>query len=132
MSKISAITTEFARAITQLGTDDFVPAIASILCDLAGADDATVIVYGQEELPTISFARPLAGQPESALTTYLSGPFLLDPFYRAAAYDKQFGVFDLGMYLFEFISDRFQILAGKYFFQRIINLHCVRNNAVTP
>ena len=58
-------------------------------------DDATFIVYGHEELPTISFARPLAGKEESSLATYLTGPFLLDPFYRAAAYDQQFGVFRL-------------------------------------
>ena len=95
MSKLTAITSDFARAIEQLGTDNFVPTIADVLCGLANADDATVIVYGHEELPTISFARPLAGKQESSLATYLTGPFLLDPFYRAAAYDGEFGVFRL-------------------------------------
>ena len=95
MSKLTAITSDFARAIEHLGTEHFVPTIADVLCGLVNADDATVIVYGHEELPTISFARPLAGKEESSLATYLTGPFLLDPFYRAAAYDQQFGVFRL-------------------------------------
>ena len=38
---------------------------------------------------------PLKGKYESTLSTYLTGPFLLDPFYRAAAYDEHFGVFRL-------------------------------------
>ena len=95
MSKLTAITSDFARAIEHLGTEDFVPTIADVLCGLVNADDATVIVYGHEELPAISFARPLAGKEESSLATYLTGPFLLDPFYRAAAFDQQFGVFRL-------------------------------------
>ncbi|MEC7992421.1 MAG: helix-turn-helix transcriptional regulator [Pseudomonadota bacterium] len=95
MSKLTAITSDFAKAIEHLGTEHFVPTIAEVLCGLVNADDATVIVYGHEELPTISFARPLAGKEESSLATYLTGPFLLDPFYRAAAYDQQFGVYRL-------------------------------------
>ena len=78
MSKLTAITSDFARAIEHLGTEHFVPTIADVLCGLVNADDATVIVYGHEELPTINFARPLAGKEESSLATYLTGPFLLD------------------------------------------------------
>ena len=95
MSKLIDITPAFAQVVEQLGTEHFVLTIAEMLCEFIGADDATIIVYGHEELPTISLARPLAGKAESSLTTYLTGPFLLDPFYRAAAYDKQFGVFRL-------------------------------------
>ena len=72
MSKLTAITSDFARAIEHLGTEHFVPTIADVLCGLVNADDATVIVYGHEELPTISFARPLAGKEESSLATYLT------------------------------------------------------------
>ena len=58
------------------------------------ADDATVIIYEQGELPGIAYAKPLEGAAETALNTYLTGPFLLDPFYRATRHDNQFGVFD--------------------------------------
>ena len=61
----------------------------------AQADDATVIIYEQGELPGIAYAKPLEGAAETALNTYLTGPFLLDPFYRAAQHDDQFGVFRL-------------------------------------
>ena len=95
MSKLEDTTIAFSHTIDKLGTDDFIPTLADTLCALADADDATVIVYGYEEMPSVSFARPLRGKYESTLSTYLTGPFLLDPFYRAAAYDERFGVFRL-------------------------------------
>ena len=95
MSKLEDTTVAFAHTIEKLGTEEFIPALADTLCAFADADDATVIVYGYEEMPSIAFARPLKGKYESTLSTYLTGPFLLDPFYRAAAYDEHFGVFRL-------------------------------------
>ena len=44
MSKLEATTVAFSHTIDKLGTDEFIPALADTLCDLAGADDATVIV----------------------------------------------------------------------------------------
>ena len=41
---------------------------------------------------------PLPGLSKESMKApehYLTGPFLLDPFYRAAAYDEHFGVFRL-------------------------------------
>jgi len=95
MPKLEATTAAFAHVIDKLGTDQLIPTLADILCQFAEADDVTVIVYGQEEMPTVSFAQPLKGNYESTLSTYLTGPFLLDPFYRAAAYDERFGAFRL-------------------------------------
>lgn len=95
MSKLADTTVAFAHAIEKLGTEDFIPTLADTLCTFAYADDATVIIYGYEKMPSVTFARPLRGKHESTLSTYLTGPFLLDPFYRAAAYDGHFGVFRL-------------------------------------
>jgi len=95
MPSLSDISARLAGLVDTLGSEQFLKELADTLCWQTQADDATVIIYEQGELPGIAYAKPLEGAAETALNTYLTGPFLLDPFYRAAQHDNQFGVFRL-------------------------------------
>ena len=63
MSKLEDTTVAFARTIEKLGTEEFIPALADTLCAFADADDATVIVYGYEEMPS----SPLPGPSKESM-----------------------------------------------------------------
>ena len=83
MPTLSDISTRLAGLVDTLGSDQFLNQLVDTLCWQTQADDATIIIYEQGELPGIAYAKPLEGAAETALNTYLTGPFLLDPFYRA-------------------------------------------------
>lgn len=91
--------TQFSQAIARLvpliGDPTFPAVLVGALQVLVEADDGSVLHYSEGHLPRIVFTQPIAGLGRTTLDTYLSGPFLLDPYYRAAAYDHRFGVFRL-------------------------------------
>jgi DNA-binding CsgD family transcriptional regulator len=85
----------FSEVISAEGAEDTAAALVRVLKALTGADDGSVLHYADGRLPEIAYAQPVASLGHTTLDAYLSGPFLLDPFYRAAAIDRRFGVFRL-------------------------------------
>ncbi len=95
MSALAQFSAALAPVVAAQLTDQFSVELAVMLRNLAGADDVTVLHYREGALPTVEYSTPPGDGVRTTLDTYLHGPFLLDPFYRAAAYDRQFGVFHL-------------------------------------
>lgn len=95
MSTLAEFSSGLADAIAALTQQDFPEKIAGVLTDLAGADDATLLLFREGGLPTVAFNTPPTGGRKTTLDTYLKGAFLLDPYYRSAALQNRFGVFQL-------------------------------------
>ena len=95
MPTLSDISAALAPVVSAMGSDTFPSALSLALRELVGADDVTLLQYGATSLPTIAYSAPPGTAIQGTLETYLKGPFLLDPFYRAAANDHRFGVFQL-------------------------------------
>ena len=95
MSTIATFAHALAPAIAALQSPQFPAALAHLLGHLVGADDVSILRYRQGHLPEVEHSAPLEADAPTTLDTYLTGPFLLDPFYRAAAIDHRFGVFHL-------------------------------------
>ncbi len=91
--------TQFSQAmaslIPRIGDTTFPGMLVRALQALVDADDGSALHYSAAHLPRIAFTQPVAGLGKTTLDAYLTGPFLLDPYYRAAAYDHRFGVFRL-------------------------------------
>ena len=91
--------TQFSQAmaslIPRIGDTTFPGMLVRALQALVDADDGSALHYSAAHLPRIAFRQPVAGLGKTTLDAYLTGPFLLDPYYRAAAYDHRFGVFRL-------------------------------------
>lgn len=95
MSALSEFSAALAPVVAAQYTQAFAQQLALCLRNLAGAADATVLHYREGSLPTVAYSTPPGSDVRTTLDTYLTGPFLLDPYYRAAAYDRRFGVFQL-------------------------------------
>lgn len=91
--------TQFSQAIAGLvpliGDAAFPATLVRALQALVDADDGSALHYSEGHLPRIAFTQPVAALGQTTLDAYLNGPFLLDPYYRAGAYDHRFGVFRL-------------------------------------
>jgi len=95
MPSIANLSSALAPVIAALHSADFPEQLAVFVRELVGADDATLLHYRGGSLPTIAYSTPPSDRIAATLDTYLTGPFLLDPFYRAAAYDRRYGVFQM-------------------------------------
>lgn len=95
MSVIQSFSNACARLISCLGEPSFPAQLASELLQLCDAEDTTVLVYEDGKLPSVAYSSPTPQTGASTLDAYVKGPFLLDPYYRKAAYDGEFGVFRL-------------------------------------
>lgn len=95
MSTLAQFSAGLSTAVAALGQPTFPERLAVMLCGLVGADDATLLRYRDGKLPTIDYSTPPGEGRQTTLDTYLTGPFLLDPYYRAAAVEGRFGVFQL-------------------------------------
>ena len=95
MSTINEFALAVSRLVPALGIKTFAQQLTQELLALTGAEDGSVLIYSNGHLPTVAYNSPTANQGASGLDTYLKGPFLLDPYYRAAAMDHRFGVFRL-------------------------------------
>lgn len=95
MNDIGEFSLALADVIPALGSASFPERLVVMLSGLVAAEDGSVLHYRKGQLPTIEFNESLPGKDRSALDAYLAGPFLLDPFYRAAALEGRFGVFRL-------------------------------------
>ena len=95
---MDALTT-FSRVVSEatslLGESGFAPALGNGIRELIEADDVSLIRYPDAGPPAIEYTLPPKRRGKTTLDRYVKGPFLLDPFYRAAQVDEHFGVFRL-------------------------------------
>lgn len=91
--KLAALSTLVANCLPALGSDDFAPALIQGLRALVPIDDASVIYYGGGDLPTLVYRETPLARGGDTMERFLAGAFLLDPFYKAAAEERRFGVF---------------------------------------
>ena len=95
---MDALTT-FSRVVSEatslLGESGFAPALGNGIRELIEADDVSLIRYPDAGPPVVEYTLPPKRRGKTTLARYVKGPFLLDPFYRAAQVDERFGVFRL-------------------------------------
>ena len=95
---MDALTT-FSRVVSEatslLGKSGFAAALGNGIRELIEADDVSLIRYPDAGPPVIEYTLPPKRRGKTALDRYVKGPFLLDPFYRAAQVEERFGVFRL-------------------------------------
>ena len=95
---MDALTT-FSRVVSEatslLGGSGFAAALGNGMRELIEADDVSLIRYPDAGPPVIEYTLPPKRRGKTTLDRYVKGPFLLDPFYRAAQVDERFGVFRL-------------------------------------
>jgi DNA-binding CsgD family transcriptional regulator len=95
---MSALTT-FSRVVNEatslLGESGFAAALGNGIRELIEADDVSLIRYPDAGPPLIEYNLPPTRRGKTTLDRYVKGPFLLDPFYRAAQVEERFGVFRL-------------------------------------
>ena len=84
-------------AVSQLTEPGFAEALSVGIQQWVGADDTALIRYQNTGAPIIEYTLPPRRRGKTTLDRYVTGPFLLDPFYRAAKIDEQFGVFQLNV-----------------------------------
>ena len=95
MDRLARFSQSIAGAVSRLGETDFSEVLSSALTQLVEADDVSLIRYGVDHSPAIEYTMPPTARTSSTLDRYITGPFLLDPFYRAASIEGRFGVFRL-------------------------------------
>ena len=95
MSALAAFSRVVTNATLQLGEPRFAETLGNGIRELVAADDVSLIRYHESGTPTIEYTLPPKRRGATTLDRYVKGPFLLDPFYRAAAAENRFGVFRL-------------------------------------
>ena len=95
---MDALTT-FSKVVNEatslLGESGFAAALGNGIRELIEADDVSLIRYPDAGPPLIEYNLPPKRRGKTTLDRYVKGPFLLDPFYRAAQVEERFGVFRL-------------------------------------
>ncbi len=94
-STLAQFSSGLADTVAALTQPDFPQRLAHLLSSLAGADDATLLHFRDGRLPEVAYNKPPEAGRVTTLDTYLKGAFLLDPYYRAAAMNNRYGVFQL-------------------------------------
>jgi len=95
MTQLHSFAQQLARTLKSLGTPGFPAAICGAVGELAAAQDISLLLFREGQLPTVEFNTPKASGDTSSLDRYVRRAFLLDPYYRAAKVDGQHGVFRL-------------------------------------
>ena len=95
MDALTTFSRVVSEAISLLGESGFAAALGNGIRELIEADDVSLIRYPDAGPPVIEYTLPPKRRGKTTLDRYVKGPFLLDPFYRAAQVDERFGVFRL-------------------------------------
>ena len=95
MDALTTFSRVVSEATSQMGESGFAAALANGIRELIEADDVSLIRYPDAGPPVIEYTLPPKRRGKTTLDRYVKGPFLLDPFYRAAQIDQRFGVFRL-------------------------------------
>lgn len=94
MSLLSDYSERLAMLLPVVGTAAFGQRLVTLLESLAPINDATIIAYAGNNLPSIEYFQPRANG-ETSLGQFVNAAFLLDPFYQQAALHDKYGFFRL-------------------------------------
>lgn len=92
---LSAFAELVAECLACDSREGFAGSLIAGLRKLTPIEDATVLHYGNSDLPTIVYREVPAAGGADTLERFLQGPFLLDPYYQAATKMQRFGLFRL-------------------------------------
>ena len=95
MGTLSDFSRIVADTVSAMGHSEFSRVLSDGVQKLMSADDISLIRYYQSGAPTIEYTGVPKRRGKTTLNRYVKGPFLLDPFYRAASVHRQYGVFKL-------------------------------------
>ena len=95
MKELDGFSRIVASATSRLSEPLFAKALSDGVREFVAADDVSLIRYHASDAPTIEYTLPPKRRGATTLDRYVKGPFLLDPFYRAAAIENRYGVFRL-------------------------------------
>ena len=95
MDALTTFSRVMSKATSLLGEAGFAAALGDGIRELFEADDVSLIRYPDAGPPVIEYTLPPKRRGKTTLDRYVNGPFLLDPFYRAAQIEARFGVFRL-------------------------------------
>jgi DNA-binding CsgD family transcriptional regulator len=104
MTGISDYSQQIATLIDALGSGCFPAQLAATLRKVTAVDDANITFYPHNHLPISEYSDLPEAEIGEELALYLSGPFLLDPYYLAAVDDRKFGFFHMS----ELVPDGFE------------------------
>ncbi len=104
MTGIADYGQEVADLIDALGSRCFPAQLAATLRKMTTIDDANITFYPHNHLPISEYSDLPDAEIGEELALYLSGPFLLDPYYLAAVEGRKFGFFHMA----ELVPDGFE------------------------
>ena len=94
MSEFAQLSRQLAGLVPLIGTAESVCGLVALLRHWVRIDEASLIVYPGVAPPFVAYREGATPAPPN-LETFITGPFLLDPYYVAAAHDEKFGFFAL-------------------------------------
>jgi len=104
MTGIADYSQQIANLIDVLGSRCFPTQLAATLRKMTAVDDANITFYPQNHLPISEYSDLPESEIGDEIALYLSGPFLLDPYYLAAVDDRKFGFYHMA----ELVPDGFE------------------------
>ena len=104
MTGIADYSQQIADLIDALGSSCFPAQLAATLRKMTAVDDANITFYPHNHLPISEYSDLPESEIGDEIALYLSGPFLLDPYYLAAVEDRKFGFFHMA----EIVPDGFE------------------------
>ena len=91
---LKALSELVSSSLAAAGTDDFAPTLIRGLRGMVPIDDATILLYARDDLPTVVYRETPEARGTESMERFVAGAFLLDPFYQAAR-ESRFGLFRL-------------------------------------
>ena len=104
MIRIADYNQQIATLIDALGSDCFPAKFVAILRQQSAIDDANILFYPVNGMPINEYSEPSEVGIEEHIALFLSGPFLLDPYYLAVVETGKFGFFHMS----ELVPDGFE------------------------
>lgn len=93
--KLAAVAELVSSCVARLGDDGFSASLIAGLRNLVPVEDATVLYYARDDLPTVVYRENPEARGDESIRRFLAGAFLLDPFYQSAREARRFGLFRL-------------------------------------
>ena len=94
-SQLRIFSRQLAAILPELGSDRLPSLLLSMIKSLVPFSNAVILHYIKGEVPRVHYDIPTLEREESQIGAFVTGAFLLDPFYRAAVDNKKSGLFRL-------------------------------------
>jgi len=94
-SQLRIFSRQLAAILPELGSDRLPSLLLSMIKSLVPFSNAVILHYIKGEVPRVHYNDIPPRERESQIGAFVTGAFLLDPFYRAAVDNKKSGLFRL-------------------------------------